>query len=253
MKNFLRDYVAGLVSPTSLVGIFLILSLIFIFRKKEKVGKIFLILASFTFFLFSFDPLPEFLLSRTENTYPAFQAKNHPNLKYVVVLAGGFAPYHNHPLTTELTPHTLARLVEGIRIQRELPGSILVVTGKGPHKKTEAEAMKEMAVKLGVDEARIIMETESTNTFEHTKYLKPILKENPFVLVTSAIHMPRAAGFFTKAGYQFIPAPTAHLLLGEYKIMNNKSPYAKGDNLAASDIWSIEFWGRVWGQAKGDI
>lgn len=255
--SFFRNYAIALTSPTAWVGLLLIAGLILIWTKKQHLAKWAFTLGTCLFLLFAFDPATEFLLNNFENKYPAFKleaidAKSPP--KYVVVLAGGYTPNPPlHPLTTELTRHTLPRVVEGIKIHREIPGSLLVFTGKGWAPQTEAMAMKEMAIKLGVKPEFIIIEEESSNTFEHTVNLKKILKEEPFVLVTSALHMPRSMGLFLKAGYKPIPAPTAHILQGKYALMNMQVPFARGDNLEAIDFWFNEFFGICWAKMMGKI
>lgn len=243
--NILRNYLAALSSPTAWIGIFLILGVVLIWTNKTKASKYLFTFATFLFVLFSFDPFTEFLLDSFENRYPAInieEVKTKDPVKYVVVLAGGYVPNPPlHPITTELTKFTLARVIEGIRIYKEIPGSKLIFTGKGWAKKTEAQAMQELAIKLGISPEDILLEEESTNTFAHTVNLKEILKEQPFILVTSAIHMPRAMGLFTKAGYKPIPAPTGHILTGPYELFNMVVPFARGSNLDAIDFWFNEF------------
>jgi uncharacterized SAM-binding protein YcdF (DUF218 family) len=254
--NVFRNYAAALTSPTAWIGIFLIIGVVLIWTKKQKLAKWLLTIGTFVFVLFAFDPLTEILLDNFENEYPAFKIENAPQkkIKYIVVLAGGYVPNPpSHPLTTELTRHTLSRLIEGIKIHREIPDSILVFTGKGWAHQSEASAMKELAMKLGVKETEIILEEESSNTFEHTTYLKKIVNDQPFILVTSAIHMPRSMGLFLKAGFKPIPAPTAHLLLGEHEIFNMKVPFSSGDNLEAIDLWFNEFVAITWAKMKGRI
>jgi uncharacterized SAM-binding protein YcdF (DUF218 family) len=255
--NVFRNYAAALTSPTAWIGIFLILGVVLIWTKKQKLAKWLLTIGTFVFVLFAFDPLTEILLNNYENEYPAFKTENlgqQKKIKYIVVLAGGYVPNPPfHPLTTELTRHTLSRLIEGIKIHREIPDSVLVFTGKGWADQSEASAMKELAMKLGVKDTEIILEEESSNTFEHTTYLKKIVNDEPFILVTSAIHMPRSIGLFLKAGYKPIPAPTAHLLLGEHEIFNMKVPFSSGDNLEAIDLWFNEFVAITWAKLKGRI
>jgi uncharacterized SAM-binding protein YcdF (DUF218 family) len=245
----LRNIVATFLTPTPFIGILLIVGIVLLIKNKIKVAKILLSIAGVLLILFSLDPLPEALLNAFENKYPPFQkAALKEDVKYVVVLAGGYVPYEGHPLTTQLTKFTLVRLVEGIKIYRELPGTKLVVTGKGWATQSEAEAMGQMAESLGVPKKDIILETESMNTKEHTEFLKPILKSDPFILVTSALHMPRAMLLFSKAGFNPHPAPTQHILTGKYNLKKWPVLYPKGDNLDAMDLWALEFWGYL--QAK---
>jgi uncharacterized SAM-binding protein YcdF (DUF218 family) len=255
--NILRNYAAALTSPTAWIGILLIIGIILLWTKKQKLAKWILTLGALLFVMFSFDPITEIFLNSYENRYPAFKVESlnpNQNVKYVVVLAGGFVPYPPlHPLTTALTRHTLARVIEGIKIHNEIENSILVFSGKGWSSQSEASGMKELALKLGVKSEKIILEEESTNTLGHTQYLKKLLNGEPFVLVTSAVHMPRAMGLFLKAGYKPIPAPTAHMLLGEYELFNMKVPFASGDNLEAIDLWFNEFAAIVRETIKGNI
>src|SRR5690606_39361543 len=147
---------------------------------------------------------------------------------------------------TQLTKHTIVRVVEGIKIYREYPEATLIMTGKGWVKdRTEAQPMKEMAVALGVAPDKILLDEESNNTADHPKYLKGALGKDPFVLVTSALHMPRAMMLFKKYGLDPIPAPTGHINTGKYQLFNIKKPFITGDNLDGIDIWFMEFWGRL--------
>jgi uncharacterized SAM-binding protein YcdF (DUF218 family) len=258
MQHFLRDYVANFLSPTPFIGISFLVGMILLWRRKGKSAKVVLTVVFFLFVVFAYDPIPEILLNHYENRYPGFKLSSlddeqKKKINYVVVLGGGFVPYEKHPLTTELTFHSLTRLVEGIRIHRELPGSTLIVSGKGWAPMSEAEAMKLMAVSLGVDEKKIIAEKESINTFGHTQHLKPVLGQTPFILVTSALHMPRAMGLFQQAGFSPIPAPTGHLLTGKYGFFNIKVPFAMGANLEAADLWFKEFWANLLAKLKGHI
>lgn len=246
MKTLLRYYASGFFSPTTLIAILLVLGVLLFWRTNDYIGKIFVTIATVIFLMLSVDPVTSYLLHDTEDPFVAFDSSKHKNLKYVVVLGGGILPNTKRPLSSQLTSPTLTRLVEGIRIHREIPGSLLVLSGRGPFEKSEAEAMKEMANKIGIKNQRIIMDTESNNTREHTVNLRKILKDEPFVLVTSAVHMPRAAGIFTKAGFKFYPAPTDH------HVMYKRSPFPKGHNLALADNWLIEYWGRMWADLNDD-
>jgi len=257
--NFFKDYVAGFFSPTPLCGFLLIIGVVLLWsRKKEKTGKILVTLGIGLFLLFGFDSITGLFLNQLENKYPGLKVETindeiRKQIHYVVVLGGGFADNPDHPLTSQVNVFSLTRLVEGIRIYRELPGSVLIFTGKGWSKVTEAQSMKELALKLGVPNTDIQIENESMNTFDHTQYLKSIIGKKPFILVTSALHMPRAMALFKTAGYKPIPAPTQHLLTRKYSFFNVQIPYTKGSNLSAMDAFALEFWGNIWARVTGKI
>lgn len=257
MNNIFRNYAIALTSPTAWIGMLIILGGILLWTKKQKLAKVFLTMGVALFVLFSFDPFTEFLLDKMENKYPGFTLeliKPSDKIKHVVVLAGGYIEQPDtHPLTTKLGRSTHVRVIEGIRIYREIPGSMLVFTGKGWAQLTEAEAMKNLAVSLGVNPQDIITEKESTNTIDHTIYLKDIIKDEKFVLVTSALHMPRSMGLFLKAGYHPIPAPTGHLLTGKYELFNMKVPFPVGENLQAADMLFNEYAAIFLAKLKGRI
>jgi uncharacterized SAM-binding protein YcdF (DUF218 family) len=70
--------------------------------------------------------------------------------------------------------------------------------------------MAEILKMLGVPEEVLWYETESRNTYENALFTRRILEEkgiDRIVLVTSAMHMPRAVGLFEKQGFEVIPAP----------------------------------------------
>ena len=71
--------------------------------------------------------------------------------------------------------------------------------------------MKALLLRLGVPDEAIVMETQSRNTAENALYTGEILRERGFarvLLVTSALHMPRAMKLFRARGIDAVPAPT---------------------------------------------
>ena len=64
---------------------------------------------------------------------------------------------------------------------------------------------------LGVPEEAIWLEPDSRNTEDNAAFSAPILQEHnvhSILLVTSAMHMPRAVYLFEGQGFEVIPAPT---------------------------------------------
>ncbi len=79
-------------------------------------------------------------------------------------------------------------------------GSIELINGRD----TEADVVRRIFARIGVDTTRILFEDRSRNTYENAVFSYELIKPEPgqqWILVTSARHMPRAIGTFRKAGW----------------------------------------------------
>ena len=100
---------------------------------------------------------------------------------------------------------------------------ILITGGTGrllQNEPAESYFLKTQFINNGVKESDILLESKSRNTYENAIFTKKILDslqiKPPYVLVTSAMHMPRSKKVFTKAGFDFIAFPC------DYKAMPEK-------------------------------
>lgn len=163
------------------------------------------------------------LLARSlEWRYPAPQ--EIPTADVIVVLGGGTEPAVDPRPSVE---------VNGAG-DRVLYTASLYKSGKGAHillsggnisslnedSTTPAEEMASILTDIGVPEESLWLENSSQNTYENALYSKEILAENDverILLVTSALHMPRAVALFEKQGLEVIPIPV------DFTITENKS------------------------------
>src|SRR5262249_15431580 len=77
-------------------------------------------------------------------------------------------------------------------------------------------ALKRFA-RVGGDPARVYVESRPRTTFEDALYSAALLKPKPgerWLLVTSALHMPRAVGCFRVAGFEVQPYPVGFSTIG---------------------------------------
>lgn len=153
-------------------------------------------------------------LRALERSFPPFdpaslQASQRAELRHVVVLGNSHGVDPAWPRSAHLSGSSLRRLVEGIDIHRRLPGTKLVLSG-GVNIEPEpnAEIVADMARRLGVPEQDLLIENRPRDTLEEAALLAPLLGERPFVLVTSAAHMPRALRLFEERGLRPLAAPT---------------------------------------------
>jgi uncharacterized SAM-binding protein YcdF (DUF218 family) len=83
---------------------------------------------------------------------------------------------------------------------------------------SHAEILKQAALAIGVEEKEISLLPASQNTqMEAFDFTDKFGTGNTLILVTDAIHMPRAMLLFRKAGQSPIPAPTNYTMKSEGK------------------------------------
>lgn len=148
----------------------------------------------------------------------------------IVVLSGGASDDPGLPEADRLTPSSALRVAEAVQIYHDLISLLpaatatrkseakdnsnpvaephLILSG-GPTFNSEPEAlpMEKLAESLGVPAENIVLETRSNDTFSEAEYLLQVIGRRPFILVTSAIQMPRAMALFQRLGMNAIPAP----------------------------------------------
>jgi len=115
---------------------------------------------------------------------------------------------------------------------------------------TEAASMQLFLRDLGVPDAAMLLEERSVNTRENAQYTARMLSERGIpsvVLVTSALHMPRAVRLFEAQGVQVIPAATDH----EFRIYpfwrrvlpDEQALDGSGRAFKEALAWLLSFWG----------
>jgi uncharacterized SAM-binding protein YcdF (DUF218 family) len=74
----------------------------------------------------------------------------------------------------------------------------------------EADVAEAYFRRMGVDMTRVVLERESRNTFENAEFAAKKIgdtRKKPWLLVTSAAHMPRAMATFKHAGWNVTAYP----------------------------------------------
>jgi len=133
-----------------------------------------------------------------------------------IVVLGGATRGASYPRETHELNEAGDRLLYTARLYRQGVAPVVVVSGGnapwvGPGGTPEAEIMAEILTVMGVPREAMILEGGSRNTYENAVESHELLNEHGFdeiVLVTSAMHMPRAYEIFVKTGLAVIPAPT---------------------------------------------
>jgi uncharacterized SAM-binding protein YcdF (DUF218 family) len=126
---------------------------------------------------------------------------------YAIVLGG--MCWYNEKLQKPQFMRSSDRLFQAIWLLKQKKIKKIIFTGGSGsityanHK--EGVFLKKWINQLGLEDSCFVFETESKNTHENAKLTKPILeklnyKNKKILLVTSAFHMKRALGCFSKQG-----------------------------------------------------
>jgi len=259
----LKKIISGLLLPLplSLLISFLGLYLLW-YTTKQRAGKILVSVGLVVLTLFSDHIIADNLLRLLERRYDTLEMRsssavseteNESAIKFVVVLGGGHTSDPALPLISQIGESSLVRLIEGIRIYRKFPGAKLLLSGGGAFDPvSEAEVMARVAREMGVPDRDIILETKSKDTRDEALFIEPIVGNEPFVLVTTASHIPRSMALFKKLGMNPIPSPIGHIVK-EGRELSPYSFFPKAENLRKTELAIHEYLGLIWAKLKGQI
>jgi uncharacterized SAM-binding protein YcdF (DUF218 family) len=185
-------------------------------RARQPNGRGLITAALVLLFLCGVKTLPDALLAPLESSAPEVAADADLSGYAGIVVLGGalesgrFSQYHQQPLLNA----SAERMTMAVTLWRRHPQLRIVFTGgegeffgSGP---SEAERAQQFFDSMGVPRSALTLETRSQNTYENalfTSKLQGLDAQKPWLLMTSAWHMPRALGTFKKTGWNVTPYP----------------------------------------------
>jgi uncharacterized SAM-binding protein YcdF (DUF218 family) len=256
MLFLLKKLVGPLLFPQSLCLELMVLGVLLLwFGARKNLGKILTSTAAAGFLVLNYPILWAGVASAVENTYPPLNLERTDlaNVRWVVVLGGGGRSGDGLPATAEVSQTTLMRLVEGHRVRKTLPHTKLLLSGGSVFSSDSDAILMRAAVEiLGVRPEDVVLDDQSRDTEEQSLAISRIVKNDRFILVTSALHMPRAMVLFLRLGVTPIPAPTdfqtrrsESSVFGPADLQPNSSGPAQADSLAR------ECLGILWSKLRG--
>ena len=225
------------------------------FGRRQRAGKCLATAGAVALLLLGYGFVAGGLLASLERRYaPVADASAQAGrVRWVVVLGGGSSADEGLPGVMRLSEGSLARLIEGIRLQRQLPGSRLLLSGASVFgSDADSETMRSLAVALGVDPAALALDPVSPDTETQAEVVRAQLGAEEFFLVTSASHMPRSMALFRKAGTNPIPAPT-HFLAQRNQGLSPGDFFPGSGGLRQTEAAVYEYLGLAWAKVRGKV
>jgi len=169
-------------------------------------------------------PIPVTIMRHLESRYPRIPAAADLRAYVgVVVLGGALARSELWEAHQQVALNEQAeRMTAAVALARRHPhlkllytGGIASVAGDGL---TEAVRARRFFDEMGVNPAQVVYEDRSRNTSENAVFsatVPGVQKTQRWLLLTSANHMPRSMGVFTKAGWNVTPYPVDYRTTGD--------------------------------------
>lgn len=199
-----------LLSPLNWIILLLISAYFF----RKSVRKKFFILAIIIFIVFSNGWLLNWY---AEKWQPAPVVLGADSVYSCGIVLGGFASSDANE-NGYFNP-TADRFIQVVKLYKLGNIKHILING-GNGKRTqknfrEGAWVKGELIAVGIPDSVIFIEDRSNNTFDNAQYAKQILDsvnlKPPYILITSALHMPRASFLFKSAGISVVSFPCNYL------------------------------------------
>lgn len=220
----------------------ILLSGLFFVLNSKKWGYRFLVLWLVYSLMIYLSPIPEKLYFKFNSGIEYIPHLNLDELDtsltyHIVVL--GTAAYNDTVLPPSLRLHASLqnRLMEGMRIFKKLPNSILISTGNIEGSLiSHGELAALTAIDLGFSRERVDFLPEPLDTKEEAFfYYKKYGDLNPVILVTDAYHLPRARDWFSINNSQIYLAPSTPSVKKIDQTFNFKFKWSWNN----AELWNI--------------
>jgi uncharacterized SAM-binding protein YcdF (DUF218 family) len=203
-----------LVQPSHWLGFLTLATAICLLLRWNKMGRVFAVAALLLLVLASFLAVP--LARDLEDRYPRPPWPAH--VDGILMLGSGFDTALFRARGAPAANEGIWRVEAGFAAARRYPQARLVFTGGsgalGGAPFSEAETARLVLAEMGQDPKQLTLESRSRNTYENILFSKEIVKPKPgevWLLVTAAMHMPRAMAIARKLDWPMTPWPSDYL------------------------------------------
>lgn len=224
--------------PPGCIVILLALLAAYLFKHRSR-GRYALVLITVLLYLASLMPFAQFLTNGLEGRYPQ-PADAKPDV--IAVLGGGaVSDVPDIDGAGALSAAGMNRLMTGLRLQRRLNVPVIVSGGKVfADSGVEAEISRRVLVGAGIPDELIYTDSKALNTKQNAQNIAKLCRQHGWhkiLVVTSALHMPRAMQNFSFAGrdLQITAYPCDYLTSGRIIL----SPFSFAPQAYALDLTAM--------------
>lgn len=226
-------------------ALFLLLLGVLMMRGWPRLARALLLLTSSALLALSSPPVSNAVVGSLEQRFAVLPTLP-PDTGLVLVLGLGHHWQEDRPPNSVLMAGALSRLSEAVRLWKTLPDARLMVSGARFRSEiSHAEAMGNMARVLGVDERSLVYSGNARDTRDEIEAALAWLQQHGrpdarLVVVSSAMHLPRAQTLLQDSGRPHDMAPT------DFKALDAPWYRFAARHLADVDAAVHEYVGMLW-------
>ena len=213
-----------LIQPGTVILALMIVGTALLWTRRRRAGRNLLVVGAVAALAVATLPIGSWLLLPLENRFPTVRSLPD-KVDGIVVLGGAVSPRLTDARGQPALNETAERMTTFVALARRFPDARQVFTGGSGSliytELKETEVARQLFGELGLDTSRIDFEDKSRNTYENALYTRDLVQPKPgevWVVVTSAFHMPRAYGCFSRVGWKVLPYPVDYMTLGDYRM-----------------------------------
>lgn len=201
-------------TPGNLLALLLAVAapLLFAGERFRRVGRGLVVLAAAVALVLLLTPAADWVARPLEERFA------RPDLPErvdgIIVLGGAVDPMMTASRGEPSVTQSAERILAFVELARRHPEARLVSTGGSGlllHQEAKEDAVtRGVLEQIGFDSGRVLFEAESRNTWENALFSRDLVKPGQgerWVVVTSALHMPRSVGIFRRLGWEVMPYP----------------------------------------------
>ena len=224
MSIFLDKILTQIFSPLGVtLGVVLLALILLTFGRRHGATAL-LVLALAWGWVWSTPFLGPVLLCglAERDRYLPQHAEEFPTGDAIVVLGGGVRPVSGALVYPDLL-NSADRIWHAARLFHAGKAPLIIASGgkvwPRHQRQSEADAIRSVLNAFGVPDDSIVTEDRSRNTRQNAAFTADLVARRGIrrvLLVTSALHMPRAAATFKRVGFDVVPAAVDFIPRGQY-------------------------------------
>ncbi len=209
----LSSFLTNFVIPLNLGIALLVLGVLSFILRYRRVALFFVACGLSWVLFWSLPATSLWAGGHLEQLHPYRPPDQLPNAEAIVVLGGSTANNRLNWFESLDKSNTVTRVDTAARLYHAGRAPVVIVSGAALEGSvSEAQIMANSLRQHGVPDDAILQENRSFTTYENVVYTSRLLEEKGYddiLVVTSALHMPRAMAVFRKHGINAVAAGSA--------------------------------------------